>query len=371
MSILSTYSLRVALDYGQFLIRGAQPSDFFDDVLVDRAFDSPPSYSDRQTMLVLSPHQNNFDMAVDVEVWDQRPQEDRDAWQQVSEDKLTVDSEGLLRIDSPTCEQVTCTVPQGNYTVEASGRGFVTRGWPGSTKPGDTWRVRLWPDTGDQPQSPKLWNEVATATSQAPDAPAPRTEPSGAGDPSEPLVQLPVFTPKQVREDPVVAAIQGFAGAYTFFSAAPKLAAVLTRCDPDVQREVAMWAAREACTFAGIADLPWVRDTLSRAPKDHQPDLATRYRAARRQSDPTQPGIAPENLFSYADPSHAMSEYQTYGTNIVRHRAAFAIVTLAAACQPNPLQAAVEATHCASLTLGKQAQSLQTRLRILLESIAP
>ncbi|HEY1485286.1 MAG TPA: hypothetical protein VGF84_04220 [Micromonosporaceae bacterium] len=46
---------------------------------------------------------------------------------------------------------VGCSVPPGRYRILVCGRGFVASGWPGSTTPGDSWRVRLWPEHGDVP----------------------------------------------------------------------------------------------------------------------------------------------------------------------------------------------------------------------------
>jgi hypothetical protein len=36
-------------------------------------------------------------------------------------------------------------VPPGAYAIRIAGRGFVNFGWPGSTEPGDQWRIQLWP----------------------------------------------------------------------------------------------------------------------------------------------------------------------------------------------------------------------------------
>ncbi|MFE5708597.1 hypothetical protein [Rhodococcus koreensis] len=52
----------------------------------------------------------------------------------------------MLVLSSPTTDPVKVAVPAGRYTVEVSGRGFVTYGWPGSTRPGDVSRIRLWYD---------------------------------------------------------------------------------------------------------------------------------------------------------------------------------------------------------------------------------
>jgi hypothetical protein len=113
--------------------------------LLEQSFESPPSASDGRVALFQSPHQNNFQMAIEVQVWSARPPLDADDWQQVSTEEVVVDERQTLHIGSPTMEGVEVTVPEGTYQAEASGRGFVNHGWPGSTEPGDEWRIRLWP----------------------------------------------------------------------------------------------------------------------------------------------------------------------------------------------------------------------------------
>jgi hypothetical protein len=60
-------------------------------------------------------------------------------------------------IASPTTKEIYCAIPPGDHLIEVSGRGFISYGWPGSTKPGDVWRIRLWPDNGTEPRSPQMW----------------------------------------------------------------------------------------------------------------------------------------------------------------------------------------------------------------------
>ncbi|WP_432976541.1 hypothetical protein [Dactylosporangium sp. CA-233914] len=95
-------------------------------------------------MVVLSPHQNNFHMPLRVECWHRRPPDDTDQWEEVTECAFTVEA-GELRYESPALDTTACAVPDGQYAVRICGRGFVNRGWPGSTKPGDVWRIQLWP----------------------------------------------------------------------------------------------------------------------------------------------------------------------------------------------------------------------------------
>jgi hypothetical protein len=140
----------VALDYGQFTLIGGELEDGWDSSpLLEQAVDVPVA-GDGQLLLVLSPHQNSFELDLTVEVWDVEPPTDADDWQQVVRGWLEVERD-RLRFESPTMDIEEFDVPTGRYAVEVSGRGFVTYGWPGSTTPGDVWRVRLWPSEVEHP----------------------------------------------------------------------------------------------------------------------------------------------------------------------------------------------------------------------------
>jgi hypothetical protein len=148
----------LAMDYGQFCLDGGLGDIDNEIELLEQAQAEQPSAGDGTMVVVLCPHQNNFEMSVDVQVFDRHPTADRSEWQQVSENRLEVDGSGMLSLSSPTTEPVTVAVPPGHYMVEVSGRGFVNYGWPGSTTPGDVWRLRLWPDDGSVLESAQLWN---------------------------------------------------------------------------------------------------------------------------------------------------------------------------------------------------------------------
>lgn len=142
----------VALDYGQFTLCGGPgcTADYME--LLDEALGGPDiaACGHDHVVLVCSPHQNNFHMPLRIEVWDNRPPDDHDEWEEEFESSLTIEG-GVLRYDSPTLESAYCDIPDDHYGVLVCGRGFVNRGWPGSTTPGDSWRVRLWPAPGSLP----------------------------------------------------------------------------------------------------------------------------------------------------------------------------------------------------------------------------
>jgi hypothetical protein len=145
----TVHYLVVALDYGQFGIYGGyRPHvDYMD--LLAKAQSGPGIASYECGVVILSPHQNNFRMPLRIEIWHQQPPDDRDSWEEITECELTVE-DGELRYESPTVASTTVRqVPNGRYAVRVCGRGFVNRGWPGSTEPGDNWRIQLWP-TADE-----------------------------------------------------------------------------------------------------------------------------------------------------------------------------------------------------------------------------
>lgn len=371
MPALATYSLRLAVDGAQFVVRGSEPDDNFDDVLLSRATQAPPSHSDTVSMLILTPHQNNFDTAVDVEVWDQRPEDDRAQWQQVSEGPLTVDSNEVLHLESPMSNPATCPVPAGRYVVEVSGRGFITYGWPGSTEPGDVWRLRLWPDDGTQLRAPKLWDKPDTpATDPADMVSEPLrygtiTAPAGKSG-LDTVATEPEFTPMQITTNPTIAAIHTFAGSNYLYAADPELVTAIVERDPESQRQLAVWAAGQACTHTDLMDKQWVRDALAGAAQNQPVDLEDHYERIREELDPTQPQWRGLALFSYPTLHRALTKPFSYSDSHPRHHAAFAVAAIAAASHQPALRAAVEALHQAGMASGDKHTELRGHLRKLI-----
>jgi hypothetical protein len=147
--LVVSHELVVAMDYGQFALHGGsaalEESDLL--ALLDTAQGGEGVAGDGRSVLVISPHQNNFKMPLRVEVLRQGPADDLDQWDEAFEATVDVDEGGEMWYSSPTVEGAAFAVPPCRYRVRISGRGIVTRGWPGSTAPGDSWRVQMWPTT--------------------------------------------------------------------------------------------------------------------------------------------------------------------------------------------------------------------------------
>jgi hypothetical protein len=167
MGVLESRSLTVVMDYGQFHIVSGFPSphDVSDeeqedaDNIVDRAIDEGNDIAQSiYGLCVLCPHQNNFEMALTVQRWDAPPPDDLADWQEAFEATLPVRETGLYYQPVVVNKQWDLHVPAGTYAVRITGRGFLARGWPGSTTPGDEWRIQLWPGTaGAPPRHVKRW----------------------------------------------------------------------------------------------------------------------------------------------------------------------------------------------------------------------
>jgi hypothetical protein len=131
------------MDYGQFSLRsGIEPGNEMD--VLDRALEGEGFAQGHGLIVVISPHRYNFAMPVLVEVWAEQPSDDVAAWEEVVQAGLEV-RDDRVAFHSPTMSEIFSTVPSGRYAVRISGRDFVDRGAPGSSDPGDSWRIQFWP----------------------------------------------------------------------------------------------------------------------------------------------------------------------------------------------------------------------------------
>ena len=143
---LSIVELVVALDYGQFTLHTEESDPDIGVEVLEEALAGDGIAQRDGLLVVCSPHQNNYKMALRVEIWSAAPPDDLAEWDEAFEASLTVDGDGVT-YESPTRKIVNIEVPSGAYRAVITGTGFVARGWPGSTEPGERWRIRLWPES--------------------------------------------------------------------------------------------------------------------------------------------------------------------------------------------------------------------------------
>ncbi|WP_077040400.1 hypothetical protein [Rhodococcus sp. MTM3W5.2] len=380
-SQISVQAVVLAVDYGQFSISGGL-GDYEDYLeLLEQAQAAQPSAGNGNALVVLSPHQNNFEMPISVQVWNGRPPADRDEWQQVSEGRLRVSEAGQIMIASPTTGEVFCGVPEGDYLIEVSGRGFVNYGWPGTTTPGDVWRIRLWPNDGTEPEPAQMWDMPGygipenTPLPEHPPAPAESAEPQwitvsepGGGHRMVRTSELRAEAAEAERRawgggDPIPE-LREYNGGQSLAKYDRALVLALLEMDDERLREVARWCASKAYEFADIADRPWVAPALAALhageplpPPFDTTESAWAQLAADREE---QPGSADGEQGVIAVYSSGRFDPFDHGPI---DRTSYALPTIFIAAGPDPREAGFGALYSASVTFQRDARRLHTELR--------
>ncbi|MEV4125289.1 hypothetical protein [Nocardia sp. NPDC049707] len=371
---IAEHMVELMMDYGQFCIDGGLGDPDIELDLLDQAWARRPCAGDGTVLLVLSPHQNNFEMSITVQVWDDRPPNDRDDWQQVCEGRLRVDSEGALSISSPLGSWVdACPVPPGDYLIEVGGRGFVNYGWPGTTTPGDIWRIRLWPDDGGELLPHQQWDMPGYGIPE--NVPIPeRTEAEESAAEqwvvvmdstgsrrilaSELEAELAAAERLEWGGDPIPELREHLSAAELARFDRPLAEAIATMDEPTLRR-LARRCAVKACELAGIAERPWVATALVElcegrplpAPFD---DMETAFECLGEEEFGPAEDRSRQLVATIGKPrsSHA----NPFDMDV--HRPHFALSAVEHATDPDALTAAVAALHTAAVTFGADAPVL-------------
>ncbi|WP_063813355.1 hypothetical protein [Nocardia anaemiae] len=368
---IAQQTVELMMDYGQFCIDGGFGDPDAELDLLDQAFAHRPCAGDGTALLVLSPHQNNFEMSITVQVWDGRPPNDRDGWEQVCEARLGVDSDGALSISSPPGYWADpCPVPPGDYLIEVSGRGFVSYGWPGTTTPGDIWRIRLWPDDGGDLLPHRQWDMPGYGIPEN----VPISETTAADFVDEDwVVLMDSKGSRRIRATDLEAEV-----ARTEWGGEPipelrehlstaelarfdrPLAETIAAMDEPTLRRLARRCAVKACELAGIAERPWVASALT-ALREGRPlpapfdDMATAF----ARLDQEEFGPAEDSSRQLVATFGASRRFQTNPFDIGPvHRPHFALSVIEHAMDPDALTAAIAALHTAAVTFGADAPVL-------------
>lgn len=383
---LSEQSLVLFMDYGQFYLYGDDDGFGRETDLLELAMASRPAYSDGTVVIVLSPHQNNFNMHTTVEVWSSRPTSDREKWQQVSESFLTVGPQGSISFDSPPGgEFIVCDVPEGSYLVEIAGRGFVNYGWPGSTEPGDVWRVRMWPAGGDEVRPSLQWDMPGYGVPVDEPIPEPIPRPQRDieskwitiygenGEPSR-VVQISDLRAEAAERerqewggDPMPE-LERFQSGKDLARMDRPLVEAVVRMNVATLRRLAFWAAVQAYEHAGLADRDWVRPALNAMHVGQQlPEPFGNRTAAFEHLHEEEFGAGTENVelevkIEIVDHSPQPESNPFDHGNI--HVPSYALNAIFDAIESDPLTAAVNALGTAAVTFGKDIRMLFARARV-------
>ncbi|MGW4766439.1 hypothetical protein ACWEO2_00170 [Nocardia sp. NPDC004278] len=375
VSCIAEHAVELMMDYGQFYLHGGVGDPDSELALLDQAHAAQPCAGDGAMLVVLSPHQNNFEMSIAVQVWTGRPPHDREQWQQVCEGRLRVDSDGVLSISSPTDGWADpCPVPPGDYLIEVSGRGFVNYGWPGSTTPGDVWRIRLWPDDGGDLLPHQQWDMPGYGIPE--NVPIPeRTDTEE--DPESKWVAVMdsegtrYLTVGELAAERVAAERAEWGGdpipeLREYFSA-PELAGfdrplveAIAAMDEPTLRRLAHRCAVKACELATIAERSWVAPALA-ALREGRPlpapfdDMQTAFDRLHDEEFGAVEDESRQLVATIGQP--VRSESNPFDIGPV-HRPSFALGAIEHATDPDPLAAAIATLYSAAITFGADARVL-------------
>ncbi|WP_210729898.1 MULTISPECIES: hypothetical protein [unclassified Rhodococcus (in: high G+C Gram-positive bacteria)] len=407
---VSSDHVELTMDHGQFYLRGGLDDGENEYPLLKQALASQPAAGDGKTLVILSPHQNNFEMSIDVELFTARPSSDDDQWQQVSEDRLEIGPEGVLQIDSTTMDPVDCAIPPGDYLVQVSGRGFVNYGWPGGTTPGDVWRIRLWPSDGAEARAAIRWDMpgygVPDDDKPVVDDPGPASEPSSSAfdsdvDSFRSEPESPAFITlfhedgttqllsraelKQQRLDreramwggEPIPQVLSYNGGQDLTRYDRELVMSILAADDTTARNIATWCATAAFDFAGLSERPWVRPALDALTSGRAlPSPFTGYHEIGRAfaqlgADREAELAAAEDIYdetettsvSYSGSYEPLNETLDNPYDMMVDAASMAIPSLLSAADEYPHKAAVETLGHASHTYAANVAELHTELR--------
>ncbi|MGY2028322.1 hypothetical protein [Nocardia gipuzkoensis] len=376
----SEETVELFMDYGQFRIDGGVETPVEETELLDRALAAHPFASDGLAMVVLSPHQNNFRMPVTVQLWNERPPGDRDDWQQVCETRLRVGPEGTLYLSSPIDGYADCPVPEGAYLIEVSGRGFVNYGWPGSTEPGDVWRIRLWPDDGGASLPAVQWNMPGYGVPE--NVPLPEITASAESEDPEWVVvsEEDGFDQLQFDDAPAQATferqrwggepiprLEDLPGAEELSRRDRALAEAVARMDVQELRRLARWAAAQACAKAEIADRPWVQAALAALQKGRPlpppfDDMEAAFARLHDEDFGAAEGKHEGTIEAVVGLAAYDSEANPFDLGPI-HRPSFALPTIVDAGKPDAVDAAMTTLYETGLVFGPEVDVLFAALR--------
>jgi hypothetical protein len=157
--------LEVQADYGQIYIYDPQTQIWDenateDDNLLQRALDDASESRrfvgyDGGLVDLLTPSQYNWKVPMRIEVSDEPPPLDAEAWDHIVEAPLPVPSGRLYFEASGGGTPIETQIPAGTYRARLSGRGFVAGA--GEIEGHESYRLQLWPAEKAKAALVKYW----------------------------------------------------------------------------------------------------------------------------------------------------------------------------------------------------------------------
>ena len=285
-------------------------------------------------------------------------------------------------IASPTTGEVFCEVPGGGYLIEVNGRGFVNYGWPGTTNPGDVWRIRLWPNDGTARSRLRCGTCPDTGSPRTARSPNPQWKaPVESDEPKWITVSGPgggsrTVTPSELCAESARGSVRAWGGGDPI----PELleydggqhlakydrALVLALIDMDDTRlrEVARWCVTKAYELAGLPDRPWTAPALTAlhagdplpSPFDDPATASAHFERAPTRSAGRR--ATRQGVFVI----HSIGEFDPFDMGPIS-RPAFCAPHDLRGRKAGPRQAAFEALYGASVTYQGDARELHGPLR--------
>ena len=170
MTVIEAWNLKVYLEYGQFYLEPTRPytsgpPDPMDDEgeILERAF-APGIAQGRYVTVVITPHRDNWDMDLQVELLDGPAEDDLAEWLDVFHATVDAGPDGIW-YHTPTMDSAVLPIPPGKYRIRISGRGFLRPEWVDgdSIHFDDNYRFQFWPESRPiEPLRLKEWDHPET-----------------------------------------------------------------------------------------------------------------------------------------------------------------------------------------------------------------
>lgn len=356
---------RVQMAYGQMYVDGSagEPSTDLSEAFAGQVNGLCGAAEAHHLFLITGRHTGTIDLTVDI--LDAPPQMD-ETWEDIVEASFeaTGDEVHLMEWDG-NGYPLPFPMP-GAYRVRYSARNMdaarddeYTR--EADAAPTDSYRLQFWPApiTADAivkqtSESAAYWHDYAQQLPPPPPA-AERAEANRAAQEQDRLQQDEAMRPSADAfwgdRPPTERQREVGGNVLGLVALDRRLVDAMTDTSPEVQRNIARWAAQWAYDQAGLSQLPWI-----------EPALAAMHAGTALPAPFDDFGRSFDALFADPAAPHVVVNGPEGGV-ANRLQSAMALPALMATTANDPLQAAFDAVHCAVVTVGTRYPDLFAEIR--------